>query len=100
MKPWVERERWVAEILREVQVKLSNITGLQIFAAQPAALPGGSNFPIEFIITATEEPEKMLPFAQKLQAKAAESGILRVDDLNPGGIPGANRVAPQGRAVG
>lgn len=76
VKPWVERERWVAEILRDVQVKLSNITGLQIFAAQPAALPGGSNFPIEFIITATEEPEKMLPYAQKLQAKAVESGIF------------------------
>lgn len=76
VKPWNERERWVADIVRDVQVKLSKITGLQIFAAQPAALPGGSNFPIEFLITSTAEPEKMLEYAQKLQMKAMESGIF------------------------
>jgi multidrug efflux pump len=76
VKPWTERERWVADIVRDVQMKLNRITGLQIFAAQPAALPGGSNFPIEFIITSTEEPEKMLEYAKKLQEKAMASGIF------------------------
>lgn len=76
VKPWNERERWVADIVKDMQAKLSQITGLQIFAAQPPALPGGSNFPVEFVITSTAEPEDMLEFAQKLQMKAMESGIF------------------------
>src|SRR5690606_21650011 len=50
VKPWNERERSMREIVAETQAKLSAIPGLQIFAAQPPALPGGSNFPIEFVI--------------------------------------------------
>ncbi len=76
VKPWDERKRWVADIVKDMQAKLSQITGLQIFAAQPPALPGGSNFPVEFVITSTAEPEDMLEFAQKLQMKAMESGIF------------------------
>lgn len=76
VKPWNQRDRWVAEIVRDVQAKLSSITGLQIFAAQPPALPGGSNFPVEFVITSTAEPEQMLQFAEKLQLKAMESGLF------------------------
>ncbi|HEY3488135.1 MAG TPA: efflux RND transporter permease subunit, partial [Gammaproteobacteria bacterium] len=64
------------QILMEVQGKLSSIPGLQIFAAQPPALPGGSNFPVEFVIASTAEPERMLEIAQKLQMKAMESGIF------------------------
>ena len=40
------------------------------------ALPGGGNFPVEFIIASTDEPERMLEMAQKLQTKAMESGLF------------------------
>ncbi|HEX5056193.1 MAG TPA: efflux RND transporter permease subunit [Gammaproteobacteria bacterium] len=73
VKPWAKRERPVGQIVREVQGKLMAIPGLQTFAMQPPALPGGSNFPVEFIITSTEEPEHMLEIATKLQAKAMEA---------------------------
>jgi multidrug efflux pump len=76
LKPWEKRERPISAILPDVQGKLSAIPGLQIFAARPPALPGGGNFPIEFVITATAEPERILEYAQQLQTKAMESGVF------------------------
>ncbi len=76
VKPWDQRSRSIREIVPEVQTKMSAIPGLQIFVSQPSALPGGSNFPVEFIIASTAEPERMLEYAKKLQDKAMESGIF------------------------
>jgi multidrug efflux pump len=42
----------------------------------PSALPGGSNFPVEFIITSTADSIKLLEFANTLQQKAMESGLF------------------------
>jgi multidrug efflux pump len=76
VKPWDQRDRSTKQILMDVQGRLSAIPGLQIFVGMPPALPGGSNFPIEFVITSTDAPEKMLAVAQQLQMKAMESGIF------------------------
>ncbi len=76
VKPWNQRDRSISEIVQDMQGQLSSIPGLQIFAAQPPALPGGSNFPVEFIIASTAEPEQMLEFAHQLQAKAMQSGLF------------------------
>jgi multidrug efflux pump len=76
VKPWNERERSMREINRDVQAQMAKIPGLQVFAGMPPALPGGSNFPIEFVITSTDDPENMLQYAEQLQLKAMESGIF------------------------
>lgn len=76
VKPWNERERSMREISLDVQAKMVAIPGLQVFAGMPPALPGGSNFPIEFVITSTDDPVNMLKFAEQLQLKAMESGIF------------------------
>ena len=76
LKPWNQRHRTVFQIVPEVQGKLSQIPGLQVLAATPSALPGGSNFPVEFIIASTADPTQLLEFAQKIQQKATESGIF------------------------
>ena len=76
LKPWKQRHRTVGQILPEVQGKLSQIPGLQVFATTPSALPGGSNFPVEFIIASTAEPKQLLEFAQKIQQRAAKSGMF------------------------
>lgn len=77
VKPWhAPRERTVFQILPEVQEKLSKIPGLQIFAATPPALPGGSNFPVEFVIASTADSQRLLEFAQKISMKAAQSGMF------------------------
>jgi multidrug efflux pump len=75
LKPWSQRERTTFDIKPEVQQQLSNIPGINIFPATPPALPsGGGNFPIEFVITSTAEPEKILEFVQKIRQKAIQSG--------------------------
>ncbi|MGV6858433.1 MAG: efflux RND transporter permease subunit, partial [bacterium] len=76
VKPWGERNRTVTQILPEVQAKVSKIPGIQMFMTTPPALPGGSNFPVEFLITSTAEEEQLLKFAQTLQKKAQESGLF------------------------
>ena len=73
-KPWGERKRTVAQILPEVQQKLGAIPGIQILPVTPSALPGGGQFPVEFIIASTADSEKILEFAQQIQQKAAMSG--------------------------
>ncbi len=74
--PWQERERTIFEILPEVQQGLQQIPGIRMFAVTPPALPGGGQFPVEFILAATEEPDKILEFARQLQFKAMQSGMF------------------------
>ncbi|MCP4408219.1 MAG: MMPL family transporter [Gammaproteobacteria bacterium] len=76
VKPWEERNRTVSEILPEVQAKVSQIPGIQVFITTPPALPGGSNFPVEFVITSTADAERLLEFAQAIQKKAEQSGLF------------------------
>ena len=77
VKPWSQRKRTTAQILPEVQGKLSRkFPGLQVFATTPSALPGGSNLPVEFVITSTADSEQLLEFAQKIQMKAVQSGMF------------------------
>ncbi len=75
-QPWDERERTVFEILPEVQQGLFMIPGIEMFAITPPALPGGGDFPIEFVIASTAEPEQVLEIAQQLQMKAIQSGLF------------------------
>jgi len=63
---WADRERTVFEVKPEVDAKLAGIAGLDIFAVTPPALPGGGQFPVEFVIASTAEPEKILEFAQQI----------------------------------
>jgi multidrug efflux pump len=79
--PWKERKRSAFEILPEVQAKVSAVPGIQTFAVMPPALPGGGQFPVEFFIASTADHQEILGFAQKLQAKAVESGMFAFPPL-------------------
>jgi multidrug efflux pump len=76
LKSWGERERTPSEILPEVSAKLATIPGISLFAVVPPALPGGGNFPVEFVIASTAEPQAILDFARQLQEKATASGMF------------------------
>jgi multidrug efflux pump len=76
LKPWGERKRTVFQIVPEVQAKVSSIPGIRTFAATPSALPGGGQFPVEFVIGATAEPDMILKYAVMLQTNAAASGMF------------------------
>ena len=81
LKPWKERTRSSAQILPEVQRKVSAIPGIQTFPILPSALPGGGNFPVEFVIASTADSAEILSFAKQLQEKAAKSGIFAFPPL-------------------
>lgn len=73
-KPWGERSRTVAEIMPEVAQGLGAIPGVQVFPVTPPALPGGGQFPVEFILASTAPTDQILGFAQQLLQKAMTSG--------------------------
>ncbi len=76
LKPWEERDRTVFQILPEVQGKLSRIPGIRMFPVTPSALPGGGQFPVEFLLTSTAESNTILQFARQIQIKAMNSGMF------------------------
>jgi multidrug efflux pump len=76
LKPWSERQRTVFEVSAVVQQKLALIPGIRTYAVTPPALPGGGDFQVEFIIAATEEPQKILDYAVQLQQKATASSLF------------------------
>ena len=74
LEDWSKRDRTVFEIKPEVAGKLNNIAGIRMFPVTPPALPGGGDFPVEFILASTAEPEEILGFAQQIQLAAMQSG--------------------------
>src|SRR5205807_1237204 len=81
LKPWDERKRSAYKILPELGMRVAAIPGVQTFPVLPPALPGGGNFPVEFVIASTAEPDEILQFAQQLQMKAAQSGMFAFPPL-------------------
>jgi multidrug efflux pump len=75
-KPWAERTRTAQQILAELQQKIRAIPGIRIMMVTPPPLPGGGEFPVEFVMTSTAEPSEMLALAQQLQIKAMQSGMF------------------------
>ncbi|NJC88388.1 MAG: multidrug efflux protein [Desulfuromonas sp.] len=80
-KPWDERERTIYQILPEVQQKLQKIPGIRMFPVTPPALPGGGQFPVEFVLASTAETGEILAFAQQLQIAAMKSGLFAFPPL-------------------
>jgi multidrug efflux pump len=76
LKPWGERERSVFQVVPELQQRMSQVPGVRAMVATPPALPGGGQFPVEFVVAGAAEPEVILDFAQQLQQRAAESGMF------------------------
>jgi len=75
-KPWSQRTRSCDQIAAALGKKTADIPGLRIIATTPPALPGGSNFPVEFVISSTAEPRRLLEAANDLVETAFESGIF------------------------
>ncbi|MEM9103748.1 MAG: efflux RND transporter permease subunit [Pseudomonadota bacterium] len=76
LEPWSERDRSVFEVMPEIQAALQRNPGINVLPVTPPALPGGGDFPVEFILASTDEPDVILGYAQQLQVKAMESGMF------------------------
>ena len=81
VKPWDKRKRSIFQILPGIQEKLQKIPGARIFPTTPPALPGGGDFPVEFILASTAETGEILEFANQLQRKAMQSGMFAFPPL-------------------
>jgi multidrug efflux pump len=81
VKPWQERKRTIFEIMPEVAKKLRGITGIRVFPVTPPALPGGGQFPVEFVIASTAELDQILEFAKKIQLAATQSRMFAFPPL-------------------
>ena len=81
-KPWSERKRTTEQILGEVFAKVSAVPGVRVIATTPAPLPGGGDFPVEFVIVSTAEPRELLELANQLVAKAFASGKFAFADTD------------------
>ena len=81
-KPWSERKRSTSQMVGEIFGRGASIPGVQVIAKIPEPLPGGSQFPLEFVIGSTAEPRQVLEFANKLVAKARESGMFMFADTD------------------
>ncbi len=75
-KSWDKRKRTIFQIMPEVQQKLQAIPGIRVFPVTPPALPGGGQYPVEFILASTAETSEILDFANQLQMKAMQSGMF------------------------
>jgi multidrug efflux pump len=81
-KPWGEREKSSAELHVEASQKLATIPGVRIIPLTPSPLPGGGDFPVDFVIASTAEPERLIEFANQLVGKAFQSGLFMFADAD------------------
>ena len=75
-KPWSERKKTAQQLLLESTGPLSKIAGIRVIPLTPPPLPGGGNFPVDFVIASPAEPQQLVAFAKQLVGKAFASGLF------------------------
>lgn len=80
--PRSQRHRTTQEIEPELWAKTGTIPGIRMIMTTPPPLPGGSNFPVEMIVSSTQEASQMLPYAQELVKSAFQSGQFMFADTD------------------
>ena len=81
-KPWSERSKSTEQLQMESAMGLSQIPGVRVISLIPPALPGGGDFPVDFVIASTAEPEQLVEFANQLVGKAFASGLFMFADAD------------------
>lgn len=75
-KPWSERKKTAQQLLLESTGPLSRIAGIRVIPLTPPPLPGGGDFPVDFVIASPAEPQQLVAFAKQLVGKAFASGLF------------------------
>ena len=75
-KPWSQRKKTAQQLLLESTGPLSKIAGIRVIPLTPPPLPGGGNFPVDFVIASPAEPQQLEAFAKQLVGKAFASGLF------------------------
>ncbi|MGX5220649.1 multidrug efflux RND transporter permease subunit [Pseudomonas sp. S9] len=83
LTPWDQRSRTQMELLPEVQAKLDQIPGLQVFAFNLPSLPGtGEGLPFQFVVNTPNDYESLLAVTDKIKKRAEESGKFAFLDVD------------------
>lgn len=79
--PWEDRQRTTLEIARELQPRVSNLTGINAFIVTPPSLGQGfRDRPINFVIQTSDSYENLNLVLRQLQDEIAKNpGIVGVD---------------------
>jgi multidrug efflux pump len=75
-KPWSQRTKTTQQLMMQAMGPLSKIAGVRVIPQMPPALPGGGNFPVDFVIASAGEPKQLSELAEQLVAKARASGMF------------------------
>src|SRR5438128_614558 len=75
-KPWSERKKTTQDLLVQSLGPLSKIPGIRAIPRTPPPLPGGGDFPVDFVISSPGEPQQLVELAGKLVQKAFASGMF------------------------
>jgi multidrug efflux pump len=81
-KPWSERKKTAQQLLVESTGPLSKIPGIRVIPLTPPPLPGGGDFPVDFVIASSAEPQQLVAFANQLVGKAFASGLFIFADAD------------------
>ena len=81
-KPWSQRKKTAQQLLVESTGPLSKIPGIRVIPLTPPALPGGGNFPVDFVIASAAEPQQLAELANQLVQKAMASGMFIFADVD------------------
>jgi multidrug efflux pump len=81
-KPWSERTRTTQELLMASMGPLSQIPGIRAIPMTPPPLPGGGDFPVDFVISSAAEPQQIRDIATQLVQKAFASGMFIFADAD------------------
>ena len=81
-KPWSERTKTTEQLVMETMAPLSKIPGIRVIPIVPPPLPGGGDFPVDFVIASAAEPQQLSEIANRLVQKAFASGMFIFADAD------------------
>ena len=77
LKPWGERTRSDLSVMGELQGKFTAVSGVNIFATAPSAIPvGAGEMPVEFVLTYPGDYTRLAEVLDELKAEATKSGLF------------------------
>ncbi len=77
LKPWADRERSDLSVMGELQPKFSDVSGVNIFATAPSAIPvGAGELPVEFVVTYPGDYTRLAEVLDTLKNEASKSGLF------------------------
>jgi multidrug efflux pump len=81
-KPWSQRKKTTNQLLVESMGPLSKIAGVRVIPFTPPPLPGAGNFPVDFVIASSAEPQQLAELAGQIVQKAMASGLFIFADVD------------------